>query len=84
MAAGVPGVSTDVGGVRDVIARPELGVVVPPDDVEGLAQQVSRLLADVDLRRLIGAHARAWVLSRYGIDRLVTDITAFYRQLLPT
>jgi glycosyltransferase involved in cell wall biosynthesis len=84
MAAGVAVVSTDVGGVRDVIAAPDLGVVVPSNDAERLAEQVNRLLSDPDRRRLLGARAREWVVSRYGIDRLVADVTDFYAQLLAT
>ena len=84
MAAGAPGVSTDVGGVRDVIAAPELGVVVPPNDAGGLTEEVNRLLSDPDRRRLLGTRARDWVMSRYGIDRLVSDVTDFYEQLLAT
>jgi glycosyltransferase involved in cell wall biosynthesis len=84
MAAGVPGVSTDVGGVRDVITGPELGVVVPPDDAEAMAGEVSRLLTDADVRRLTGARARSWVVSQYGLDRLVTEVTTLYRRLLAT
>ena len=36
MASAVPVVSTDVGGVGDVIESPDAGLVVPPDDVAGL------------------------------------------------
>src|SRR6185503_15100133 len=36
MAAGVPGVATDVGGVRDVILDPSMGVVVPSGDAAAL------------------------------------------------
>jgi len=84
MAAGVAAVSTDVGGVRDVIAAPDLGIVVPPNDAERLTEQVNRLLGDPDHGRLLGARAREWVVSRYGIDRLVADVTDFYAQLLAT
>ncbi len=44
MAAGVPGVSTDVGGVRDVITDASMGRVVPPDDAQALAETVIELL----------------------------------------
>ena len=82
MAAGVPGVSTDVGGVKDVIDSVEVGARVPDGDAAGLAAHLVRYLADADLRRRTGQRARAAVLDRYSLDRLVRDITALYRDLL--
>jgi glycosyltransferase involved in cell wall biosynthesis len=84
MAAAVPGVSTDVGGVRDVIASPDLGVVVPPDDAEGLADAVHRLIGNRGHRRSLGVKAREWVTSRYTITRLVTEVSELYQQLMST
>jgi len=82
MAAGVPGVSTDVGGVRDVIDSPAVGVLAPPNDVSGLASGVERLLNDVSGRREMGQRARARVVQKYGVERLLMDIERLYRELL--
>lgn len=82
MASGVPGVSTDVGGVKDVITSDEVGARVADGDADALAARVVHYLVDDDLRRGTGARARAAVLDRYSIDRLVRDITVLYRDLL--
>lgn len=82
MASGVPGVSTDVGGVKDVIDSGDVGARVPDGDAAGLAAHIVRYLADPGLRRRTGERARAGVLDRYSLDRLVRDITALYRELL--
>jgi glycosyltransferase involved in cell wall biosynthesis len=82
MASGVASVSTDVGGVSDVIDSPETGSTVPPGDVSGLVAAVERLLDNQGLRRSVGEKARARVLEKFGIDRLVRDIDAMYRELL--
>jgi glycosyltransferase involved in cell wall biosynthesis len=82
MASGVPGVSTDVGGVKDVIDSADVGARVPDGDAAGLAANLARYLADPNLRRQTGARARAGVLDRYGLDRLVRDIHVLYRDLL--
>jgi len=81
LAAGLPGVSTDVGGVRDVL-RADTGTVVPFGDAAGLAGAVTQFLADANRRRAAGEHGRASVIARYGIDRLVDDVDALYRDLL--
>ncbi len=81
MATGVPGVSTEVGGVGDVIANTSMGVKVPLDNPRALATAVERLLGDSQTRRAMGAAARAHVLDRYDIARLTNDIEALYRTL---
>ena len=82
MASGIPGVSTDVGGVKDVIATPDLGARAPLGDAAALAAAIVQYLADPTLRRETGARARAAVLGRYSLDRLVNDIIALYRGLV--
>jgi glycosyltransferase involved in cell wall biosynthesis len=82
LAAGVPGVSTKVGGVEDVIDRDSLGCLAPFGDAGALADHVTRLLGDCALRRRMGDAGRQAVLARYGLDRLVDDVERLYRELL--
>lgn len=81
MASGVPGVSTDVGGVKDVIDSAEVGLLAPYDDGAGLAAAAHGLLADANRRAAMGARARDRVVARYGVERLIADIAAVYRGL---
>jgi glycosyltransferase involved in cell wall biosynthesis len=82
MAAGCAGVSTDVGGVSDVLQSDAVGLLAPDGDAAALARHVTALLVDADRRRRLGAAGRALVLARYGLDRLVSDIETLYRELL--
>jgi len=82
MACGVPGVSTDVGGVRDVIVGPDVGLLAPFGDAGALADAVAGLLASPVRRREMGARARQAVLTRFHLDRLLSDITQLYEELL--
>jgi glycosyltransferase involved in cell wall biosynthesis len=82
LAAAVPGVSTDVGGVRDVIDSDRVGLLAPFGDARALADQVQTRLADRDRRRRMGEAGRQAVSSRYGLDRLIDDIERVYRELL--
>ena len=82
MASGLPGVSTNVGGVKDVIESDGVGRLAPPGDGEALARAVGDLLADPELREEMGTRARAAVFGRFGQTRLVADIDALYRELL--
>lgn len=82
MASGVPGVSTDVGGVKDVIVSTEVGARVADGDTDALAAAVASYCADAGGRHEAGRRARAAVLERYSLDRLVADMHALYRDLL--
>jgi glycosyltransferase involved in cell wall biosynthesis len=82
MASGVPGVSSDVGGVADVIPDADLGIRVRDGDPTGIAAAVNTVLDDDERRTRMGQRARAHVLARYTLDRLVTDIATVYRNLL--
>jgi glycosyltransferase involved in cell wall biosynthesis len=82
LAAGVPVVSTDVGGVRDVVGNDETGLIAPFGDAIGLADRVLQLLDAPARARTMGLRGRESVLKRYSIDRLVNDVEALYRDLL--
>jgi glycosyltransferase involved in cell wall biosynthesis len=82
LAAGCAGVSTDVGGVADVMPTTDVGLLAAARSVEQLADHVSRLIADPQRRRAMGEAGRRLVLARYGIERLVSDIDGLYRDLL--
>lgn len=57
MAAGRPVVGYRTGGVPEMIVDGETGLLVEPDDVDGLARTIERLAGDPDLRRRFGAAA---------------------------
>jgi glycosyltransferase involved in cell wall biosynthesis len=80
-AAGVPAIATDVGGTSDVVT-PETGLLVPPDDAVALGDAIARLAKDPEGRRAMGERARAHVLARYSVERLIEDIDALYTELL--
>ena len=82
MASAVPGVSTDVGGVRDVIGGDDTGRTAPFGDADGLARSIVELLSSPARRAEMGARARRRVLAHYDINRLIGDIAALYRELL--
>jgi glycosyltransferase involved in cell wall biosynthesis len=81
MAAGRPVVSTDVGGVGEVVTPGQSGLLVPPRDSRALAEAVSRLLGDPAAAERMGQAARAAVYPRYSAGRLVRDLEKLYLEL---
>ncbi|MEO8070990.1 MAG: glycosyltransferase, partial [Acidobacteriota bacterium] len=82
MASGVASVSTDVGGVRDVIADTSLGALVPFGDPEALAAAVASYIGSPALHDLTGASAREAVARKFDSRRLLDDIARLYDRLL--
>jgi glycosyltransferase involved in cell wall biosynthesis len=82
LAAGVPAVSTDVGGVSDVVPEGKAGFLVPLGDTEAFAERLARLAADPALRAELAAGGSGWVRERYSVPRLVRDVDELYRSLL--
>jgi glycosyltransferase involved in cell wall biosynthesis len=67
MAAGLPVVACDVGGVGELVADGETGLLVPPGDPARLSEALRRLLADPELRRRLGAAGRARARERFDL-----------------
>ncbi|MFI1259003.1 glycosyltransferase [Streptomyces netropsis] len=72
MAAAVPCVAFDVApGVREIIANGQDGLLASPGNPTELARQLSRLLADKEMRDQMGTTARNNI-QRYSADRILT------------
>jgi glycosyltransferase involved in cell wall biosynthesis len=96
MACGLPVVATNVEGNREVLhpAGPasaipaagyrisECGILVNPGDVVGLAEAIQRLLTDDDLARRLNSRARALVVEKYALDKILNDYHSLYQSLM--
>jgi glycosyltransferase involved in cell wall biosynthesis len=86
MAAGRPVVATAVGGTREVLeptpAGLAVGVLVGPDDVEGLARATTDLLIETARAAEIGAAAREAVAARFGARSMVARLERLWGERL--
>jgi glycosyltransferase involved in cell wall biosynthesis len=82
MAAGLPVVCTELGtGTSYVNLDGLTGLVVPPADPTALRDAINGLIADPELRRSMGAAARARA-SEFDLDGMVDKVLALYSDLL--
>lgn len=79
LAAGVPVVSTAVGGVPDLLHHGDYGRLVEPGDPDALAAAVTSTL--VSDHKKLGDIQQA-IIADYDITRLTADLAALYRDLL--
>ena len=71
MACGRPVVASAAGGLQDVVADGETGLLVPPNDPVALAAAIEQLLADATLRERLGTAGRE--RARQFTTSVVTD-----------
>ena len=79
MAAGVPVLSTSVGGVPDLLA--DNRGLMAPHDVPQFAAAMDRLAGDPSLRARMAEAGRAFVREHYATERLIRDVRALYARL---
>jgi glycosyltransferase involved in cell wall biosynthesis len=82
MACGVPVITTDVFGPREIVSHNHDGIAVPPDDVEILAIAVETLLKDDELRNLLSKNALKSVRERYDIKQHAKQLVAIYDEMI--
>ncbi|HXE57977.1 MAG TPA: glycosyltransferase family 4 protein [Gemmatimonadales bacterium] len=81
MAAGVPVVTTRVGGVPDVVSDGE-AALVPPDDPAALAAAIRAVWHDPDAAGARAAAASARLVAEYAAEPWLARYEALYRELM--
>jgi glycosyltransferase involved in cell wall biosynthesis len=79
---GVPVVATAVGGLADVVAHDETGLLVPADDHATFVAAMTWIATDAPLRARLGSRARREADVRFGAERLVRETAALYERCL--
>ncbi len=82
MAAGLPVVVTNVGGVPEIVRPGERGFLVEKNDDEGLCVALERLIQEPQLRLSLGQQGRAYVTINHSLDRLPPMLSALYELAL--
>lgn len=81
MAAGLPVITTWVGGIPDVIVDGEHGFLCRPGDIDAFVKAVSKLLQDDTLAQTISRNNIKFVDKRFNIERCAEKISTIYRIL---
>jgi glycosyltransferase involved in cell wall biosynthesis len=97
MAAGVPVIATDVGGVRELISDRgfrisdlsegefeicERGILVKKGDVRGFAKGLKYLFENLKKGREMGRRGQKYASQNHSVERLVADMDRLYKSLL--
>lgn len=82
MAAGVPVVATNVGGVPEVVISETTGILVESGDHAALAKGIIRVLKDTELSSRLTGNAKKIAIEDYSLERMIDKIEDLYRKLL--
>ncbi|MEN1928004.1 glycosyltransferase family 4 protein [Luteimonas sp. MJ250] len=82
-ACGLPLVTTDVPGCREVVSDGVDGLLVRVRDAGALAKAIARLQDDPELAARLGKAARAKALAEFDEKIVIERTMAVYRDLLP-
>jgi len=78
MAAGLPVVSTQIGGVPEMVVENETGLLVSPNDPSALAEALERLMVDPALARRLGQAGYERACARFSIERNVCELLKLF------
>jgi glycosyltransferase involved in cell wall biosynthesis len=95
MSCGIPCISTAIGGNSELFGWDasrkidmgeyvimKHGLLVNPDDIEGLSKAILCLLSNRETREAIGKEGRSIIEEKYSIDRIADKYIELYQELL--
>ena len=82
MAAEVPIVATEVGGVPEMVEQNQSALLVPANDATALAGAISRVLTDQDLAQRLTTNASKLVATRYTPEKYVRSMMGICREVI--
>jgi len=81
-ASGCAIVTTDIAACREIVHQGITGWLVPPRDVQSLANALRQAIEQPSLREKYGASARALIAADFSMDRVAEETIAVYDELV--
>lgn len=75
-------VSTDVGGVRDIVKEGETGYIVPKNNVNLFSEKLLFLIEDDETRKCFSENGWNFVREKFHYTTLVKNVNEYYKELL--
>lgn len=82
MAARLPIVATNVGGIPEIVEHNKTALLVPPGNPQSMALAIYRLLSEPEMASRLATEALRVASSQYSPESYASALTGIYRQLL--
>ena len=82
MAAKIPVIGSNVGGIPEIVMDGKTGQLVPPNDAERLAKAIIRAIKNEDSISTMIDNAYQNVLTNYTMQAMGQDLDNVYKQIL--
>jgi glycosyltransferase involved in cell wall biosynthesis len=81
-ACNLPVISTDVGGVRDIVQEGKTGYIVPKNNPVEYASKLGKLISDKEIREKMSQNGWKFVEEQFHYNTLVKNMESYYHELL--
>ena len=81
-AGNIPVITTDVGGVRDIMVDGETGHIISPGDTKMYADRLLELCEDEKKRAKMSQNGWKFVEDKFQYKTLIRNMDSYYRELL--
>jgi glycosyltransferase involved in cell wall biosynthesis len=81
-ASSLPIISTDVGGVKDIVDEGVTGFVIPKGDLNQFTEKMALLIENEEIRKKMSQNGWNFVRDKFHYMRLASDMGKYYRELL--
>lgn len=81
MACNVPTVTTDIGGLPELVVQGETGFMCAVSDIEGFTEAARRILTEPGLHERMSAAARRRAEDVFDVDRVIPRYEAYYERV---
>ena len=78
-AFGLPVVATRASSLPEVVLDGQTGLLVPPDDPEGLAAAIERMRIEAGLATMCANNAKRKIADEFSLERSVTELEEIFR-----
>ena len=81
-ALGLPLITTDMPGCRDVVRHGIEGLLVPTKNSKALAEAILNLTSDSQLRKEFGLNAKKRVYEYFSLSKVTNEYAGLYKKLI--
>jgi len=82
MSCGVPAVTSNIGGLPELMVDGETGYICDLDDLDSFVARSYEILTDDELQARMAAASRQRAVEQFDINQIVPQYEAYYRHVL--